>query len=65
VNLANKSSTSSLVDTERYFEVALTLILSAMNMKIHDTNLDRRQVILPIDRYVFDEKFEATIPTEA
>jgi hypothetical protein len=65
VNSANKFSTSYLVDTERYFEVTLTLILSAMNMKIHYTNLGRRQVILPIDRYVYDEKFEAAIPTEA
>jgi hypothetical protein len=41
VNWTNKLSISSLVGIERYFEITLTLILSAMNMKIYDTHLAR------------------------
>jgi hypothetical protein len=41
VNSTDKLSISSLADIERYFEITLTLILSATNMKVHDTHLGR------------------------
>jgi hypothetical protein len=54
VNSTDKLSISSLVNIERYFEITLTLILSATNMKIHETHLGRiKKTSATTNRYIF------------